>query len=416
MSGVVAYRARWIVPVDARPIQDGYLVVADGRVLSVTSRWPNACVDLGDVALIPGLVNCHTHLEFSALDAPLQPYKPFTSWIRSVIEYRQQHPHAVCAAIRQGVQESLASGVTMLGDIATTGWAWTDYASDQAQPRTLVFQELLGLTGSRLPSQKSLAKQDYTASCSEFLVGHGLSPHAPYSVHPELFQFAVQVAQQNQRPIAVHMAETSAEVELLREGTGEFREFLSSMGLWREEIFGRRSCRDWLESLAELPRALIIHGNYLSADELSVLAQNPQMSLIYCPRTHAAFGHPAHPWRDLIEMGGSVAIGTDSRASNPDLSLWKELQFLAARHTDVPHHTLLKLGTLHGARALGCVKSAGSLTPGKWADAAVISLPVDGLADATYELLQPQSRVIGTMLAGAWAWTDSELEARVAAV
>ncbi|OYW23455.1 MAG: hypothetical protein B7Z55_03535, partial [Planctomycetales bacterium 12-60-4] len=396
MSDVTAYRARWIVPVDSRPIEDGVLVVADGRIVSIVPRWPKPCVDLGNVALIPGLVNCHTHLEFSQLTQPILPFLPFTDWIRAVIGYRREHPDVVSTAIRQGLQESLAGGVTLLGDIATSAWNAADYTPNLPVPRTIVFQEFLGLGDERIAQQRQLLDSSLH-----------VSPHAPYSTHPELFASVLKHAEERRSLVAVHLAETAAEVELLEHGTGEFREFLQSLGLWREGVFGGRSCRDWLEALSELPRALVIHGNYLSVDELAVLARAPHMTLVYCPRTHAAFGHPPHRWVDLLNLGGSVAIATDGRSSNPDLSLWKELQFLAAQYPEMPPHLILKLGTLSPARALGQGQECGSLSPGKRADVAVVSLESPAFQDPLADLFAPGNDITATMLGGRWAYSQS---------
>ncbi|MDZ4683863.1 MAG: amidohydrolase family protein [Planctomycetaceae bacterium] len=399
-TSLTAYRARWIVPVDARPIANGVLVVSGDRIVRVADQWPGPMTDLGDVALIPGLVNCHTHLEFSALTEPLSPGLPFTDWIRRVIRYRQEQPGIVPQAIQKGLSESLAGGVTLLGDIASTGWTWADYTNAAMRPRCVVFQELLGLSDERVAAQIELAKQHSSANQPFDIVG--LSPHAPYSVHPELLGAALIEAQARSTSIAVHLAETAAERELLADASGEFREFLSSLGLWREGIFGERTFADWLHALAELPRALVIHGNYLNQSELAMLARSPHVTMVYCPRTHAAFGHPPHPWQDLIAIGGTVAIGTDSRATNPDLSLWRELQFLAAMHPDMPQHDLLKLGTLTGAKALGCGSQCGSLTPGKRADVAAVSLADPASCDPVYQLLNTGNEIAGTMLAGRW--------------
>jgi len=409
MSSVTAYRARWIVPVDARPIENGCIVVAQGRIVSVVSEWSQPTLDLGNVAVIPGLVNCHTHLEFSALTEPLAPLLPFTDWIKSVIRHRQLHPHEVPQAIHQGLQESLQSGVTLLGDIATTGWSWDDYSALHPLPRAVVFQELLGLTEPRVASQIERMDCGLKRTGSDLSAGFGLSPHATYSVHPDLFRTAIDHAARHSELLAVHLAETPSEVELLRSGRGEFREFLQSLGLWHEELFGSRTCRDWLEQLAELPRALVVHGNYLSDDEIGFLAANPQLTLVYCPRTHAMFQHTPHPWKFCLELGGSVALGTDSRASNPDLSLWKEMQFLAELHPEIAQHSLLKLGTTNGARALGHVRGSGTLTAGKRADLAVIALRSPGFVNPTYQILNPENQVIATMLGGCWAWTAPEL-------
>jgi cytosine/adenosine deaminase-related metal-dependent hydrolase len=145
--------------------------------------------------------------------------------------------------------------------------------------------------------------------------------------------------------------------------------------------------------LADAPRALIIHGNYLQDDELKFLAASRErMSLVYCPRTHAYFQHSPYPLEKAIATGVRVALGTDSRASNPDLSLLAELQFLAKNYAATPPADILNFGTLAGAEALGCDSSVGSLTPGKLAH--MIALPISSSAKthaaALEEILTPE--------------------------
>lgn len=407
-----AYRARWILPGDRRPLENGVLVVSQGQILQVAERWSGPEVDLGDVALIPGLVNCHTHLEFSGLDKPLAPLAPFTDWIRAVIAARRAPVTPTGAAIRRGLAESLAGGVTLLADIATTGWQPSDYLAESPVPQAIVLQELLGLSDERVRDQQQLAAAVLNATDAEMPLARGLSPHAPYSTHPQLLHTALALTIGSRSLVAVHLAETEAELELLQRGTGEFREFLVSLGLCRSELFGGRTVRDWLEILSEHPRPLVIHGNYLTLDDLAVLARNPHMTLVYCPRTHAAFGHRPHPWLDLLALGGSVAVGTDSRASNPDLSLWRELQCLAEIYPDVSPFTLLKLGTQNGARALGRWAQCGSLTVGKRADVAVVRLDDPGFQSPQHDLFAPGNRIAATMIGGVWASSqDHEPEA-----
>ncbi len=407
MPSVTAYRARWILPVDARPVEHAFLTVAAGRIVSLTSQCSGPYTDLGEVALIPGLVNCHTHLEFSALPAPLQPFLPFTEWIRSVMAYRREQPHSTGDAIQRGLAESVAGGATLLGDIATAGWTWRDYTLQSAtasqRPDLVVFQELLGLTPERCLDQRELAASHMVETSLPPACSVGLSPHAPYSTHPELFASALELTEAAAAPVAVHLAETTSELELLREGTGEFHDLLDSLGLPQEGLFGERTCREWLDRLVDQPRGLVIHGNYLDAHDLAVLARAPHCTLVYCPRTHAGFGHPPHPWLDLLNMGGSVGLGTDSRASNPDLSMWSELQYLSDRFPNVSPLTILQLGTLAGARALGRGRQAGSLTPGKRANLAVIGLDDPGYRDPYNDLFAPGNRVGGTMIGGEWA-------------
>lgn len=398
------YRARWVVPVEGRPLEGGYLIVRDDRILSVLPRWSGPAVDLGDVALIPGLVNCHTHLEFSLLREPLGPPRPFAAWIERVVRYRQEAAEHVSAAIRAGLGEAVSSGTTVLGDIATEGWTWDDYLAGSPLPTLAVFQEFLGLTHQRVALQEELSERFLAPIELPPYWIRGFSPHAPYSVHPALLDTIVKYGVEHpEHPVTVHLAETEAERELLAHDRGELRELLEAFHIWSPGLFGGRRPLDWLQQLADLPRALVVHGTHLDSHELRFLAQNPHLTLVYCPRTHAAAESKPHPWYDVLEMGGSVAIATDSRATNPDLSLWRELQFLADRTPRVPHHSILRLGTLAGARALGMLESHGSLIPGKQADLAVVELADPAFDDPVHDILAPGNRIVGTMIGGKWA-------------
>ncbi len=127
----------------------------------------------------------------------------------------------------------------------------------------------------------------------------------------------------------------------------------------------------------------------------------PHSSIVYCPRTHAAFGHPPHPFREFLQRGVRVALGTDSLASNPDLDILAEMRFIHERYPDFPGDALLRMGTLSGAEALGWADECGSLTPGKSADLAIVPLPNEE-GDPFDLLLKSQSRVSRTMFRGQW--------------
>ena len=406
-----AYRARWIVPVEASPIENGILLVDDGRIVAVRKSYNGAVVDLGNVALIPGLVNAHTHLEFSGVTEPFATDGEFIPWLERVIAYRRGLMQPPREAIRAGLQESVAQGTTLLGEIATSGWEPDDYRLPHG-PRVVVYQELLGLAESRERELQTLAAAHLQRPRSERdpIVRWGLSPHAPYTVTSAVLSAARElIAAERDGCLAIHLAELASERELLSSGQGALRAFLERVGVWREGLFGGRTFNEFLEAFDAAPHGLLIHGHHLNESEIRQLAQQPHTTLVYCPRTHAAFGHPANPWKTLIELGGSVAIGTDSRASNPDLSLWHELQFLSQQSPEVLPHSLLKLGTLCGARALGCGRECGSLVSGKRADVAVVALEAPAFADPLTDLLLPGNVIAGTMLAGQWACSPAAL-------
>ena len=177
--------------------------------------------------------------------------------------------------------------------------------------------------------------------------------------------------------MSFHLAESRDELEYIRAGTGGFASLLGDLGARDAALFRpRQDPSDCLQELALAHRALVVHGNYLNDREIAFLARHAdRMSLVYCPRTHDYFRHDAYPLEKALSAGVNVALGTDSRASAPDLSVLAEMRFVAKRHPSVPPSTVLRMGTLNGARALGLETEAGSLEPGKWADLATVALP-----------------------------------------
>jgi cytosine/adenosine deaminase-related metal-dependent hydrolase len=272
-------------------------------------------------------------------------------------------------------------------------------------PRVVAFRELIARFPDQFDAQLDVARRhlEQWRDTRRHDVIAGLSPHAPYSVHPDLLRRLVDLACEFRAPVATHVAETRDELELLEHGTGHLWRMLEDFGVWREDLMpvGARPL-DSLRELARLPGGLVVHGNYRADEELDFIAKRPHLSVVYCPRTHHYFGHAEHPWRSLLERGASLALGTDSRASNPDLSLWNELQFLRTHNPDVSCRTLLELGTIHGARALGLDDETGSLTVGKSADLAVVSLSSGRASDPFELVLGGAGKITKTLRAGVW--------------
>jgi cytosine/adenosine deaminase-related metal-dependent hydrolase len=403
-----------VFPVTGDPIPDGTVSIKGGRIISCGAGVSLALqaherCDLGNVAILPGLVNAHVHLDFSDLAAPLgQRGMPFVDWIRRVIEFRRQtvgldrHPLAL------GLSESLRSGVATLGDIASFGWSADDYAASPLG--VTVFQELIAPTDDRVATAVELAKSHLNVfgtrrvplphtACAGYPsplsprereegIAVGLSPHAPYSVHPKLLAAAIELSNEHQVPLAMHLAESREELELLRHGGGPLRGLLADLGAWDPAVIplGTRPL-DYLRLLASADSALVIHGNYLDDEEIAFLAENRgRMAVVYCPRTHDWFAHDAYPLEKMFGAGVTVALGTDGRGSAPDLNLLAEMRFTARRHPAVRLDDILKMGTIYGARALGQEALIGSLAPGKRADLTIVPLPDRDAADP-HELL-----------------------------
>lgn len=396
-----SYRARYVFPVSSPPIADGVVTIDEGRIVSVGTRRESSApapVDLGNVAIIPGLVNAHTHLEFSDLAHSLgEPGLPFPEWIRRVVAFRRSNPHRDAkAAVAQGLREAVATGTTSLGDINTLGTGSGEPASapeGTSQTSGVVFHELIGLRRERVEPINALARELIASPSPLSGWTVGLSPHAPYTVHPEWLARVVEMAASALTPIAMHLAESREELQLLASGEGPFVELLKSVGAWDATAIPRGSRPlDYLHLLARAPRAIVVHGNYLDADEIAFVAQlRSRLTVVYCPRTHAYFGHARHPLPQLLAAGAAVAIGTDSRASNPNLKLFEELQFVADVFPELSLAAILELGTVNGARALG-FDDRGTLSPGQRADLALVQLPDTASGDPHDLLFDAVSR------------------------
>jgi aminodeoxyfutalosine deaminase len=407
--------SRYIFPGDGPPIEHGTLEITGGIVSAVHNRRDSSALDLGNAAIIPGLVNAHTHLEFSDLPSPIPPPVPFTDWVRGVVAYRRARSGSVAGIIQRGLEESLRAGTVCVGEIATAEASIVAFRSAKGRPfaerkatmapHEVVFRELLGFAPENVEPQLAVARSFLDAETDwqsvlrrpdDDRVQFGLSPHAPYSVHPELFAKVAALAAERNVPLAVHLAETREELEFLDRGTGPLAAMLRAFGAWSDGVVspGTRAL-DYLRLLERAPRVAVVHGNYLADDELEFLSRCENFSLVYCPRTHAYFRHEKHPWRKLLASGGNVAVGTDSRASNPDLSLWGELCFLRQSHPEMRDVDLLRLGTVNGAAALGLPGQCGSLHPGRSADLAVVELRGDGL-------FHEGNRIASVMIGGRW--------------
>lgn len=361
--------------------------MADGRIVAVgenTSGRPPT--DLGDVALLPGFVNAHTHLEFSLLEKPLGTQRmPFADWIAEVVAWRRGlaerfagdpaglqafRTHAVAA----GLEQSRAAGIVAVGEIAMPGCPLDAYSQVDGIS-VVALLELLSRAEERVQPLMDLAESHISAARVAGVLP-GLSPHATYSVHPQLVRRACALSVEERIPVAMHMAESQQELELLQHHSGPLVDLLVKLGAWYPAAMSRGARpMDYLETLQNAHRGLVIHGNYLTTEEIELIgARRERMSIVYCPRTHAYFGHEPYPLLDMLRAGVRVAVGTDSRASNPDHSVLAELRFLATQRPQPAPAAILEMGTLAAAQALGIEADSGSITVGKRAQ--FVAMPI----------------------------------------
>jgi 5-methylthioadenosine/S-adenosylhomocysteine deaminase len=370
--------ARWVVPVTAPPIECGAVLLgSDGRIEAV---GPDASVPrpagvpgeaFPDAILIPGLVNAHTHLELTGLDFGAPPEPDFRTWIsrvRRVKETRSTDDFA--AAVRDGVAQCWAAGVTTVGDTGDSGSVIRALA--ELGGSGVVYQEVFGPHPSQ--ASESLAglqrRVDELGQWQAGRVRIGVSPHAPYTVSGPLYAAVAAWAEGEGLPLAVHLAESPAESELLLHGAGPFAK------AWRERniplpVGPGCSPVEWLERHGVLgERTLCIHVVQAHQADLARLARNAA-AVAHCPLSNAAHGHGAAPLAGFLTHGMRVGLGTDSVLSVGTPDLLAEAR-AASRLAALDADAALALATLGGARALRLEGEIGSLEPGKWGDCAVI--------------------------------------------
>jgi aminodeoxyfutalosine deaminase len=380
----VLYRAAWLVPIVRPPIRDGWLLVRKGEIAATggpADRIPHGhrdTVDLGRVALLPGLVNAHTHLELSWLRDQVPPAPSLPAWIRALMARRRTAAADDPAAIVAAVREARASGTALVGDISNTLASVGPLVASGL--RAVVFRELIGFQPAAISRQIEALHAALGRAHPSRRVRVCLAAHAPYSVAPALFE-AIAAARPRGMPLSVHLAESPEELELLVSGGGGFRTLLEELGVWDPAWpVPRCGAVDYLQRFGLLDGStLIAHGVQLRDDELRRLARAGG-TLVTCPRSNDRTGVGAPPIERFYASGVRVAVGTDSLASAPDLDVFAELAALRRLAPGVPARRLLDSATRQGARALGFGTELGTLEPGRAADVLAVALPA-GVAD-----------------------------------
>ncbi|MBL9140393.1 MAG: amidohydrolase family protein [Phycisphaerae bacterium] len=335
---------------------------------------------LASSAVVPALVNAHAHLDLTS--AGCVPFGgDFDEWLAGVRSHRVgMDAQRVDASVQQGVTALRTGGVAAVGDIA----GHLAPGSSLARLRTaglggVSFTELFGMAGDR----ERTAVQEIARLCAEAgeqdaaTVRRGVQPHAPYSAGAEVFRAALRSG----LPVSTHLAESPEETEFLRDGTGRFRALLKRTGAWDDRIrFGARHPVDWLADLLQHThgaRVLCAHCNCIDDEALARLATLP-ISVAYCPRASAYFGRTSHRYREMLDLGIAVALGTDSMMSldTPDRLSTLDDARLLMRRDGLSIETALAMATVHGARALGLPVDAFTLTPSDAPKAGILQVPL----------------------------------------
>jgi cytosine/adenosine deaminase-related metal-dependent hydrolase len=380
--------AAWLAPVTRPPIPDGAVLIGDdgaivaaGPEVSVPDPVGAERISLGEAVVLPGLVDVHAHPELTVLRGALEDL-PFDRWIATLMALKRETPLSAedfAVAARWTCIEAVRAGITSIA--ATEDSVAALGALRAAGLRGVVYREVFGPA----PAQADAALAELRARVDEMrrsetdLVRVGVSPHAPYSVSDRLFEAVAAYARTEALPVAVHAAESAAEDDLVRHGTGAF-----AGGLHRRGIDSPPRAASTVELLARTGvlacAPLLIHAIRLRGDDVARIA-DAGARIAHCPTANARLGHGVAPVHALRAAGVTVGLGTDSVAANNRLDLLEEartaqLMQRAAREdpTALPPAELLRMATLDGARALGLDDRVGAIEPGLDADLCAVSL------------------------------------------
>lgn len=399
MSGTrTAYHARWVLPIASAPIAHG-VVVVDGRRIAWVgheSEWRaprdgdersahrdvNHDVQLGECVLMPGLVNAHSHLELTAMRGLLEGLA-FPTWLKTLMLVRRDLLDA--GALRDsavsGVQEGLRNGITTFADTADSDAPLA--AMRACGVRGIGYLETFGPDPvQRTDSLRVLAaRADASRALDTDLVATGISPHAPYTVSDALFSGVAEFALASRLPVAVHVAESVAETQLVRDASGPFADALRARGI---TVNARaRSSIAMLEQTGLLAaRPLLIHAIQVDDADLALIAASGA-TIVHCPISNVKLAHGIAPLARMMHAGIPTGLGTDSVASNDRMDILGEARqatlfaaLLSGEPDSLAAHEALRLATQGGAHALGLHDRIGTLEPGK--DADLCAFPLDG--------------------------------------
>lgn len=385
-------RARWVLPIARPPIEGGWVSIEDGVIHALGHGRPPAgpVTDLGDTALLPGLVNAHTHLELSCLRGRIPPARSMAAWIRGLMAARRDAPHEdeQRAAAVLALAEARASGTVAFGDISNI--LITGPVLARARTPSVLFHELLGFVPRDTDARVSQAAEAVTRAASPPL-SPGLAPHAPFSTSPELIAAIARESRARRLPMSIHLGESQEEIELLATGRGAFRDLLVDLGAWRDGWVppgvGPVAYLDALGAI--VPGMLAVHATQLDRAALGVLAARRAV-IVSCPRSNRWTGVGAPPMDAFYASGATVAFGTDSLASAPTLDLFDELA-AARRVSTVSDAVLLESATRGGAAALGLGEAYGRIAPGLRGPLLAVAVP-PGVSDVEQYLVAGEHR------------------------
>ena len=406
-------RAKTILPITAPPIEDGAVFIVGNKIRSV-APWRDLrphltgkVRNLGEVILLPGLVNAHCHLDYTDMAGQLPQPKNVTDWIGSMIAAKSGWGYSDYArSWVRGAHQLLRTGTTTVGDIEVIADLLPE-VWDTTPLRVFSFFEMTGIRAKRLPKDILRETMEQIEQLRHARNRAMLSPHAPYSTLPELLQLTARAAKRKKMLVSVHVAESVQEFEMFRTARG-------GMFQWMGRNERNNSDCGLGSPVAHLARnrllgenVLAIHVNCLARGDATLLAKN-KTHVVHCPSSHEYFRHPPFERARLANAGVNLCLGTDSLATTlksgrklPELDMFAEMRELANHDREVSPAEILRMATINGARALGMAGKIGERSANAQAD--IIAIPASGKTELWESVIAHTGPVKASLIDGRWA-------------
>jgi aminodeoxyfutalosine deaminase len=440
-------RARTVVTMDAAPIDNGAVAVSEGRIVDVgkfdelKKRNAGQIIDLGEQALLPGLINAHCHLDYTCLRGKIPLPKTFADWIHAInAEKARLSAKDYLSSINEGFEEAKRFGTTTIANLT----AFPDLISQVHAPiRTWWFAELIDVRAPKHANEivdfvrrrtdslrraieslrsalecadmSALLKRSGSCRIAALQTQHwGLAPHALFTASKNLYERCEEIARRENVLLTTHLAESREEMEMFRDASGPLYEFMKGIGRPMDDCENETPLERFLDLIGrggspnrpqviEVKRPylpwIVAHLNELAESDFELL-QNAkgQFHVVHCPRSHDYFKHNQFPFQRLDSLGFNICLGTDSLASNENLSLFAEMRAFQRSEPGISPDEILKMATVNPAMALHRERMIGRIRPGFCAD--FIAIPCGQGGDLVEEIVGFEGQLDWVMVNG----------------
>lgn len=395
-------RARTVIPMHRAPIENGAVAISGDRIVDVgrfddiKTRNAGNTVDLGEQALLPGLINAHCHLDYTCLRGKIPPQESFTDWIRAINAAKSElSANDYVTSIKDGFEEAKRFGTTSIANLT----AFPELVSQVEPPiRTRWFAELIDIRGPERANERlDMAIESIGAARPQLArrgegVPWGLAPHTLFTASNNLIRRCEEIAHREHILLTTHLAESREEMQMFRDASGPLYEFIKSIGRPMDDCGSKTPLENFLHLIGsggspnrlktiEVNRPyrswIVAHLNELTESDFDLLQRlNPKFHVVHCPLSHNYFGHSSFAFDRLRSLGFNICLGTDSLASNQTLSLFDEMRSFEQKFPSVSPEQILQMVTVNPARALQQESALGQIIHGAHAD--LLAVPFSG--------------------------------------